>query len=207
VPPLSPGEHATFSVHLSNRGPDAATQTYLDVEFPEGYKNVSASQRGSACTASEVAGVGTSLICPKTTLRPGAVIDVAVQVDLGLAVPDIPDVSEVELHAYHGVRDPNDSNNNVLWEPDLTNCDGAYPDQCIPPPPPDLDCRHPPLHQHQGDRHGGEPRPARVRRQPRRRRLRVVATWANRGYGGEGTVSGEACPLERGHTRSPWGPV
>jgi uncharacterized repeat protein (TIGR01451 family) len=140
APPLSPGEHATFSVHITNRGPDAATKTYLDVLFPPGYKNVAATQRGTACSTDGDPEQGISLECPKTTLRRAAVLNIAVRVDLGLAIPVIPNVSDIEFHAYHGVHDPNDYNNNVLWEPDLTNCADAYPDQCIPPPPPDLNC-------------------------------------------------------------------
>jgi uncharacterized protein DUF11 len=140
APPLSPGQHVRFSVHITNRGRDAATQTYLDVEFPPGYKNVSASQRGTACATSGAAEQGTSLMCAKTTLRRGAVLNIAVETDLGFAIPFIPNVSDIEFHAYHGVRDPNDFNNNVAWEPDLTNCADAYPDQCIPPPPPALNC-------------------------------------------------------------------
>ena len=44
------------------------------------------------------------------------------------------------MHAYHGVRDPNEYNNNVSWEPDLTNCDAAYPSSAFRCRPPDLNC-------------------------------------------------------------------
>lgn len=140
APPLSPGQHATFSVRITNRGPDAATQTYLQVQFPPGYKNVSASQRGTACSASGGGDQGMTLVCPKTTLRRQAALNITVQTDLGFAIQDIPNVSDIEFDAFLGVRDPNDSNNQILWEQDLKNCADAYPDACIPPPPPQLSC-------------------------------------------------------------------
>jgi uncharacterized repeat protein (TIGR01451 family) len=141
APPITPGGHVTFSVHITNRGPDAATQTYLDVLFPPGYKNISASQRGTACSTSGGGDQGTSLQCPKVALRKAGVLNVTVRVDLGFAIPVIPNVSDVVFNANHGVRDPNDLNDSLSWEPDLANCADAYlPDLCIPPPPPDLSC-------------------------------------------------------------------
>jgi hypothetical protein len=137
---LSPGEHVSFPVRISNRGPDTATRVYLDVGFPPGYRNISATQRGTACSTDGTYEVGIILDCPKTTLRRGKVLQVTVEADLGYGQLQVRDLGDILFHALSRVADPNDFNNDVAVELDLTNCSDSYPDLCIPPPPPSLHC-------------------------------------------------------------------
>jgi uncharacterized repeat protein (TIGR01451 family) len=133
--PAAAGSNLTYTVTVTNAGPSAAENVRVVVSPPAGAVSfVSATASQGSCTTL------TAAECALGAMAAGASVTATVVVRASAAGSLVASVSAASL-----TQDPDTANNAVsvtttVTSPPRGNCAASYPDVCIPPPPPDLDC-------------------------------------------------------------------
>jgi uncharacterized repeat protein (TIGR01451 family) len=155
--PVSAGGQLTYTITVSNRGPLAAPRVVLDLRPPAGVELVSAESQDGACTthawfatctfgalARDGRAVATFVA---EASAPGAVSTRAVirlagciRAACGGAPLHDPDLRNDETAALTTVVEGAAPSDPQPGPGSAGGCHPSYPDTCIPPPPPDLDC-------------------------------------------------------------------
>lgn len=154
--PVSIGGRLTYTVAVSNRGPLAAPRVELELRPPAGVELLSAQSPDGACAAeswlgtcafSALAADGTAtatFLAEVTTagaISTRAAIRLAgcIRASCGAAPLHDANLRNDETAALVTARDATSSTPGSS-PPPAGGCHPSYPDTCIPPPPPDLDC-------------------------------------------------------------------
>jgi hypothetical protein len=138
VVPVAPGGHLTLHVRVGNAGPAAATEAALVFASGVVFSFDRASTSPGGCSTRDLVEDGALIVsCALGTIRPKTVARATIQLTAGRFLVRKP---FFHLVVTSSTRDPHYGNSWIKTYPDLTGCAESYPEVCMPPPPPDLDC-------------------------------------------------------------------
>jgi uncharacterized repeat protein (TIGR01451 family) len=140
------GADITFTVTVNNAGPGTSTGVTVVDEIADaltfGLQLISASASQGTCSSRVTSGTLLQTSCGIGSLAASATatVTVVVRPTSGFTGP-----LANSAYAMPATTDPNLNNNSASTATTVTtgpypSCHLSYPDFCIPPPPPDLDC-------------------------------------------------------------------